>query len=245
MLNTNEIFGAYCYHNKKSREWVATTMLYKSIKIFYKTNTIRTCETLYQLFSSEKDPLKLHKNSTRILKEIKDPLLDIIAITIAYENYFKSVLLLKGYVIHEIIKNMNESLAREQKRHPILISRLKIVENVFRKRKIDYSFSLLNYKTVSISQLLNAPDYKNKLNITSEVLGALKRIIVFRNSLHFIVGENGAWNENILLDYKRLLEYANTNFLKNYNRLAKRITFFTFCEYDKDKCEIKFLEGNA
>ena len=106
MLKANEFFGAACYHNQDIREWVATTMLYKSIRLFYSTSIISNCDELYNIFTFEKNIVKLHSTSARILKNIKYPLLDNIAITTAYENFFKSLLLLKGYIIHQVVKNL-------------------------------------------------------------------------------------------------------------------------------------------
>lgn len=245
MLKANEFFSAACYHNKNTREWIATTMLYKSIQLFYSTNIISNCDELYKIFTIEKNIVKLHTKSARILKNIKYPLLDNIAITTSYENFFKSLLLLKGYIIHQVVKKKDKALFKEQSKQPILISRLKSLENVLGKKKNDYSFDLIDYRTISLNQIITKPLYIKKLKIPSDVLSVLKRINGFRNSLHFIVGENSVWNSNILHDYLQLLNFANTKILKTYNRLAKRSTIFNICEYNEQNNELKFIKLNA
>ena len=244
MLRVDEIFGGACYHNKKTRNWVTATLMSKSINMLFRAETIINSKKLLNVFECKVDIIQLHSKLEKIFKKIKNPFLDIVSISTALENYFKAKLLMNNFVIHEIIPNEeNKLLYKEQRKKPILISRLKLTEGLSNKRKNNYCFSLLHYKTLNFHTILNQSEYNKFYDLTQTDISTINRIKKFRNSLHFIMDTNSVWNKSIVSDYICIFNYAKSHMIGDYNKLAKRQKLFPQCIIDENKMSIKFMKN--
>jgi hypothetical protein len=119
----------------------------------------------------------------------------------AFENYNKSVLLSKGYVIHLIDGQKNKALASQQKTTPVLISDFLKSNHFIRKDQFSelYLEGFQNFNTISFSRTLTE-QYQTIIGLDSRFLGYLKNLNEERNRLHYFKNYAGAFRVQTYLD---------------------------------------------
>jgi len=123
-----------------------------------------------------------------ILPFIKSWLVDSIKIIIFFENYMKAILLINGYLVHQIKKeNEYENLSKEQTKRPIKLDEL----NTIKPYEIDTEnktifHEALNFKTIGFQTLTKKKSYHELYGIEKELLAFIKKINIERNQLHLL-----------------------------------------------------------
>lgn len=230
MLRANALFEGACYRNEKNRKRVAWELLRASYKTFYSSKLIRKLDELIKVYSAFKpNNTKSVSRLFKVLDQIETPLTDDVKISISFENYLKSELLLRGFVIHIIdrkaLGKKFKTYAKKQGKHPITISAIKKAEGVFRKRKTNYNFHSLTKKTINYSTLLNNPNYKDRIKLPPELCRILNNIRERRNSLHYLINYSSVYNSKVLTDYQYLKSIIDNRLVNQYNRLLKNLDF--------------------
>jgi len=110
----------------------------------------------------------------RVEQQLYDIVHDDLFIVAAFENYAKSVLLSKRYIVHVIRKS--KQLAKRQKQEPIHI-------NTIRSKKELPNLWFEHY-TIGVSQLLQ-PNYIQILGISDKAKCAIEECRGIRNNIHF------------------------------------------------------------
>jgi hypothetical protein len=202
MLSVWKIEDGACYISEETKTYVAWSMLCFSSKMFWGCEMIRELDKAKSLsdkafIGNESDAFS---ELLDLYQQIESPLLDAIKIVICFENYFKAILLLENYAIHQmdlkicredfpqfVTKNTRKELL--QKSTPILIQDIKQAE----KHHIVWStdpFQTLKNQTIQISTLLEKPKYQTVYSkgkeSDDELFPLLRSLNRTRNSLHFL-----------------------------------------------------------
>ena len=228
MLSIWKIEDGACYINEDTKKKVVWEMLYYSSKMFWGCGIIKELDKVKVLsdkaFGDEPTAIP---ELFDLLQSIESPLLDTIRITICFENYFKAMLLLEGYVIHRI----NHNLCREkfpqflrQRSTPVMLSDIKQAEKWHNSSE---PFQSLDIQTLQFSALLKQPKYRaiySKGEKTdNKLFPLLQNLNNTRNSLHFLnieyiaSGGLGVDNFVFLRDYvqKYIEDYGEKFYKEN------------------------------
>lgn len=172
-----------CYQSEFVRNFFCTLLVTFAHLNFSKVNRIKILPKLKEFTNSPE--FKIREKRNEFIKNNKDfalnSLLDYILIGITFENYFKAKLLLNGFVIHEIKKDKDPELFKEQKSSPIESNRL-IFENKNTCEK-------LKETTLGYNFLLKNKKYQKYYSVDKDTLNYLSVLNAKRNSLHLYLSE--------------------------------------------------------
>ena len=170
MLSLWNIEDGACYLNEDTKTFVVWEMLRYSSKMFWGCGIIKELYKAKPLsdkaFGNEPTALSELFN---LLQNIESPLLDTVRIVICFENYFKAMLLLEGYVIHR----MDLNVCREKfpqfvtgKRNQLLQKSVPVrLQDIKQAEKHDDPWSVepfqsLKPQTIEFSTLLKQSKYR-------------------------------------------------------------------------------------
>lgn len=230
MLSLWKIEDGACYISEETKTYVVWQLLCYSSKMFWSCGMIKEIDKAKSLSdrASRNEP-GVFSELLNLLQNIESPLLDAIRIVICFENYFKAILLLANYAIHQ----MNLNVCREkypqfvtgkrkqllQNSTPVLIQDIKQAENRTKVWSME-PFQSLTPQTIGISTLLGQPKYRavysKGRDIDNKLIYLLKKLNETRNSLHFLtveyVASGGLW----INDFVFLRDYAQKH-IENYS----------------------------
>jgi len=177
------------YGDTQSREFTALATHGECCRIFSRTSIIQHLDKISFLHGKplEGEGLKLANELHQILDSLDSRIIDAVRISICFENFFKMKLLLGGYVIHNVNKNINKNLADKQLRCPVEISEL------------GNDPKILNATTIGWRVLVR-DEYKKKFCVPSELFDSLEAFIDRRNKLHYLIADN-EWFSGTRLDH--------------------------------------------
>jgi hypothetical protein len=177
------------YGNNQSREFTAFVTLSECCRIFSRTSIIQHLDRISFLHGKplEGEGLKLANELHQILISLDSRTIDAVRISICFENFFKIKLLLGGYVIHNVNKNVNKNLADKQLKFPIEISELGDDPKILNTTTIGWKILVRN-------------EYKKKIGVPLELFESLEAFIERRNKLHYLVADN-EWFSGTRLDH--------------------------------------------
>ena len=237
MLSLWKIEDGACYLNEDTKTFVVWEMLRYSSKMFWGCGIIKELYKAKPLsdkaFGNEPTALSELFN---LLQNIESPLLDTVRIVICFENYFKAMLLLEGYVIHR----MDLNVCREKfpqfvtgKRNQLLQKSVPVrLQDIKQAEKHDDPWSVepfqsLKPQTIEFSTLLKQSKYRaiysKGKEIDSRLFPLLHHLKETRNSLHFLnieyVASGGLGVDNFvfLRDYvqKHIEDYGEKFYKDN------------------------------
>jgi hypothetical protein len=201
------------YGNIQSREFTAEVTLSECCRIFSRTSIIQNLDRISFLHGKplEGEGLKLANELHEIIRSLDSRIIDAVRISICFENFFKMKLLLGGYVIHNVNKNVNKKLADKQLKIPIEISEL------------GDDPKILNPTTIGW-KILVREEYKKKICVPSELFDSLEAFVERRNKLHYLMDDN-EWFSGTRLDhlfcirtcYRELVVKLHNELLGKYN----------------------------
>ena len=172
------------YQNEFVRDFFAISLVTFAYTNFHKVMRIQKFDLLSKHIKSGD-----YTNNTKKLEFLNNnaelatnSLLDYILISISFENYFKAKLLQNGFLIHEIIKEKNVELFKEQKRKPI---QSKLLTFINEDKCPELKETTLNY-----GLLLKNKEYNKYYNLDENVLTYLDKLNKKRNVLHLYMSEN-------------------------------------------------------
>jgi len=254
MLRLTRIEEGACYVTDTTNLYVAWSMLCSSSKLFWGCGMIKDLDRVLSLLdrmTSNQDLLDQSDAGGEFFETLQNnesPVLDSVRIVICFENYFKAMMLLGGYVIHEMDKSecsrypqfMKKKDELLQKTTPILISDVKQAE----KQDLLNAEPLqtLKKQTIGMSILAGQPKYRaiysNQESDDQRLFSLIERLKETRNTLHFLNIEyigGGITNPD---DFVFLRDYV-TNHI---DALANTISSERKWELDIGKSEIDHLK---
>ena len=164
-------------------------------------------------------------SSHRFFSSLDVPVVDAFRITTSFENLFKARLLLRGWVIHEIVRNVHPTLAKEQRQKPVKVSALKSAEGVTGVRDIGYEFKGLSPRTLGWSDLVNRPAYRAEIRLPDRLFEALRPFAGKRNTLHFLALDSVVYDTKVIEDLSVIRSCFNRFVVKHHNRLVAKLGF--------------------
>jgi hypothetical protein len=218
------------YTSSIIRDGTRMNMLHFAVSHFMRTCQFQNYKLLKEI--SELYPTDAAKELTRtpeFHQVMFSTLMDNIAFGITVENYLKSELLNRGYLIH-VINNQPalESLWKKQEEEPVLFSEL-ISESplltIGGKRYSDGSpfekTKGLTDKTVSMSKLLK---YSNKvdLGINESMRAHFKRQADDRNTLHYLYELTFRISDKWLATFNEFITLVNEKMIFEHNYLSSK-----------------------
>ena len=142
-------------------------------------------------------------------------LLDSILISISFENYFKTKLLLNDFVIHLFDKNKEPILHKNQKRKPIEKSELELDKSG--------KFSGLTDLTLNYNLLLSNEEYNKFYNLDKRIINYLTEINKKRNNLHFYMSETAKLSRAEIKNIENLKSIVEIDFAILQNAILDKL----------------------
>jgi hypothetical protein len=189
------------YLNEEERLAVAWELLSYAHMLYSRVYVFKNFEAFSKSFRS--DPPEEYWEGLH-----REKLIDQIKICTAFENYNKSVLLSKGFIVHTIDGEKNRGLAGQQKTKPVLISDFLSSNKFVREDQFSelYLEGFRNFNTIAFSKTLNE-QYQAVIGLEERFLNYLKSLNEKRNRLHFYKNYAGAFRVETYLEN---LNYAKT-----------------------------------
>jgi len=160
-------------------------------------------------------------------------LIDSIKISMCFENFAKSMLLVQGYLVHDINKDVYPKLAKKQKDEPVYIEDLPdewiISDNI---KTQDESLKRVKkgllHKTINYSTTLNQEAYIKTCKYKDEHLDLLKRINSYRNQLHLSSSLNFILRDTTYSEYLQLHKFVKDKFPNFMAQIQQQIASLEF-----------------
>ena len=221
---------AAMYSEEDSKEEYSLNMsaiAIKYLKRAYCITNIKTLEKQWNISREKRDDEEIIKLHDIGKKFAEDNFIDLFLIVFCFENYFKGLLIRKGYLVNEIDKKVAEGKFKELGsifHKPIKYDDYKEIEEAFYDdiRK-SYILRGLKTRTLYFSTILYNSDYSNIIGVDSNIIDTLKRINEKRNKLHFKVIDATQFGNEYINDINRIISFANENIIKEYNDFIKKI----------------------
>ena len=192
------------YLNEKERLAVSWELLSYAHMLYSRVYVFKNFEAFSESFRTDSsEPPKEYWEGLH-----REKLIDQIKICTAFENYNKSFLLSKGYIVHTIDGAKNKALASQQKTKPVLISEFLKSNSFIRENQFSeiYLEGFQNFSTISFSRTLNE-QYQSVIGLEDQFLNYLKGLNEKRNRLHYYKNYAGAFRVETYLEK---LKYAKT-----------------------------------
>ncbi len=177
----------WLYSTQKEMSSTSASLIIFGAGVFKRAKVVKEFDRLNQLYFERKngDP----KIGDPILEEfIFEYLIDCVRITIFFENYMKAELILNGFCIHQIKKDlpMFETLAKDQRKRPIKVKELHDIEafQVDDKAKT-ILHNGVKETTLGMSDLIGSAEYTKHYRFDKTTLDYLRELNQKRNNLHF------------------------------------------------------------
>lgn len=149
-----------------------------------------------------------------MLPFLLENLIDAVKICIFFENYMKAVLISKGFLVHEIVRDkVTPSLSEEQKKRPVSLLEFSTIENfnLSADQKTLTHPKLLD-KTITITAMIYKEQYIKAIGLPADVLKTVIFINDQRNKLHFAPDWTLSLSRSFLKELKRLFDFADMVF---------------------------------
>lgn len=191
----------------------------------YQFQNYNLLKRISELFPTEE--AKKLTQTTEFGQVMFSALMDNIAFGITVENYLKSELLRKGYLVHTINKQPGlEALRRKQEEEPVLFSELVAISpliTVAGKRFSDgmpiEKVKAVSANTISISKLLKYCD-KIDLGINESMRTYFKKQADDRNTLHYLYELTFRMSNNWLPTFNEFITLVNDKMICEHNYLS-------------------------
>lgn len=156
-----------------------------------------------------------HPTEDQVKDFVINGLIDSIKISICFENFGKSILLAKGYLVHLLDKNIFPDLAKKQKNQPVFIEDWAEEVKIKTSSPLELAKNGLLINTINYSTMLNSNAYVKECLYDEEFLEFLKEINSARNHLHLQNSLSFILRDDTFKRYDKLNGFVNTKF-ENY-----------------------------
>lgn len=226
-MNDISINPQIIYYHPRNAKGVSMNLIAFGLKQFMGTTLWTNRQNLKILCDNYNESTT--PEVTLLLQFAHDALLDSIRITILFENFMKSLLLLNGYIIHKLDKNHFETLYKQQYKRPIKFQEIIMIRNW----KINPNILLdeegkknqikgISNSTIGMTQLMTK-EYLSVLNFSEKILNVCTPYFRYRNNLHLYMGEQITLNKNDYSDLMVLANWININIIRIHNQLVEEL----------------------
>jgi len=205
-VNFNENFEII-YFDKRNMAGVAMQLIATAIATFRQCNIIKELKYLNENINKRLEDLDIKKIANIAFQEP----IDNVRIVMCFENYMKAVLLSKGYIVHEVDRNLETLLPISKKiknKEPILLSEFLMYEKFYFEKNKTCKIKGISKNTISFSVLLS-DKYQSIILLPSNLKIILSKINEERNHLHFQTNFNLKNNKQKINDINTIIDFVN------------------------------------
>jgi hypothetical protein len=177
----------WLYSSQEEMMGTGASLIVFGAGVFKRAKVINEFDQLNRIYLDRKNGAA--KISDPILQEfIFEYLIDCVRIAIFFENYMKAELIVNGFCVHKIKKEIPkfEPLAEEQRKGPVKVRDIHSIEafQVNDQTKTIYH-NAIKETTLGISELTGTTEYTKHYKFDKTTLDYLKELNQKRNNLHF------------------------------------------------------------
>ncbi|MBF8963013.1 hypothetical protein I0P70_07140 [Pontibacter sp. FD36] len=203
----------WLYSDNHEQYKVANSMLSFGAEQFMSSKLVSEIDKLTDVmaeFGSGSIPVHVQKEV--IMPFAFSYLIDTIKIILFFENYMKSELLIKGFLIHKIIgKDEFKPLQKQQEKRPVKLIELNEIE-CFTVNESDKHISHRGVAAVTLgfNQLIRRDAYCQHYKFDDNVRKILVRLNENRNKLHLYESIDFTLSTSFIGDIKHLIDFVRS-----------------------------------
>ena len=181
------MYNCHLYFDEKERSSTCSSLITLSAEILGTANIVQHIDEFETFIKRPKSELDSEQREF-INSQMFEHIIDLAKIIIFCENYMKAELIIRGYCVNRIKKEIDEFkiLAKEQYRRPISIAEIHEKENFIRKSETMVEHRAIKETTIGLKELIGSDTYKKHYEFESKHIEFIKDIVKSRNSLHFV-----------------------------------------------------------
>jgi len=190
-----------CYLEETRRNFIAANLLTFGYQLFKTANIIKELDKVIEFYNENDHETILKTFPSKFPALLFESLIDVIKISICFENYFKAKLLLNEFIIHDIDRNSNPNFFKKQRKVPIDI---KEIISYRTAKELPTLRKVLKETTINYSIFLENKNYLRYLSMEQKSIDFLAEINKSRNRLHLYISPLTSLSKNILTSYEDL-----------------------------------------
>lgn len=177
----------WIYSTKEKTYQTAASLIVFGAEVFNRAKIIRDLDLLERL-TKKLDRQEILPNTEELNDFVFSYLTDTINILIFFENYMKAELIVRGFCVHRIKKDIQEfkEIGKKQFREPILMKDINAIKSFeVKPEKKEIFHQAIKETTIGMKELIGSEKYLLNYELDEEIINLIKELTVFRNKLHF------------------------------------------------------------
>lgn len=199
------------YYRGTNINAICVNLLHFAFGQFNRATHIKKLDGLKSIFIEDDkivDSLSDEKKD-KMTEFIFDGLIDSIRIIICYENFMKSILLSKKFLVHEIDKKVDDKYHNIQKREPVNLDEYLEKHPWIKDNSLGYHvLPGITKRTIKFSSLLKKK-YSDVMLIPDSIIEIVKNHYSKRNEIHFYMEERFNYSMKTISEWEELRDYTN------------------------------------
>lgn len=212
----------WIYSTEETINKTAASLIVFGTEVFYRAKIVKDLDLLERM-TKGLDNQSIPPNHEELHEFFFSYLTDTIKILIFFENYMKAELMIRGYCVHRIKKDIQEfkEIAKRQFKEPILMKDINSIEPFeVNSEKEEIFHRGIKETTIGMKELTGSESYLSNYQLSGEILSFIKELTIFRNKLHFHDSINFATSMEKINKIKIVKDFVNEtiqNRIKNEN----------------------------
>ncbi len=177
----------WIYSTEETINNTAASLIVFGARVFHDAKIVKDLDLLERVIKGL-DNLTIFPNHDELHEFFFSYLTDTIRILIFFENYMKAELMLRGYCVHLLKKDIPglKEIAKRQFKEPILMKDIYSIEPFEVNREKEEIFHRgIKETTIGMRELTGSELYLSNYQLNGEILNFIKELTTFRNKLHF------------------------------------------------------------
>ncbi len=201
----------WIYSTEETIKKTAASLIVFGAEVFHRAKIVRDLDLLESL-TKGLDDRSVPPNDKEFHEFFFSYLTDTINILIFFENYMKAELMIRGYCVHQIKKDIAEfkEIAKRQFGEPILMTEINSIESFeINSEKEEIFHRGLKETTIGMKELIGSHSYLKNFQMNDEILNFITELTTFRNKLHFHDSVNFAISIEKIDKIKKVKDFVN------------------------------------
>ena len=198
-------------YSKQERNIIANSLIVFGAEVLKRSQVIKEIDVLRKINVDLNNKRFSHQNS--IIKEFMfEYLIDCIRISIFFENYMKAELIIRGFCVHRIKREIEEfrALAEDQYKRPIELKEINDIEPFEINTEQQTIFhKAIKKTTIGIKDLIGSEEYLKNYQFEDKIIEYIKELNINRNNLHFHDSIEFQISDSFIEKIERLNEFVD------------------------------------
>ena len=198
-------------YSKQERNIIANSLIVFGAEVLKRSQVIKEIDVLRKINVDLNNKRFSHQNS--IIKEFMfEYLIDCIRISIFFENYMKAELIIRGFCVHRIKREIEEfrALAEDQYKRPIELKEINDIEPFEINTEQQTIFhKAIKKTTIGIKDLIGSEEYLKNYQFEDKIIEYIKELNINRNNLHFHDSIEFQISDSFIDKIERLNEFVD------------------------------------